>query len=57
MNSATAFATSAATLRPLVQYGEQQDKEATVMKCGNCHGADGNGAWLLAARAAADFAK
>jgi len=27
------------------------------MKCGNCHGADGNGAWLLAARAAADFAK
>lgn len=27
------------------------------MKCGNCHGANGNGAWLLAVRAATDFAK
>jgi hypothetical protein len=42
-------------LRLLVQYGEQQDKEANLMKCGNCHGA--NGAWLLVARVAADFAK
>ncbi|MEJ2267026.1 MAG: hypothetical protein P8X95_26570 [Anaerolineales bacterium] len=33
MIPATAFANTAATLRPLVQYGEQQDKEATVMKC------------------------
>jgi hypothetical protein len=57
MNSATAFATTATTLRPLVRYGEQQDKEANMMKCGNCHGADSNGAWLLAAHAAADFAK
>jgi hypothetical protein len=41
--------------RPLVQHSEQQDKEAIVIKCGNCHGT--NGAWLLAAHAAADFAK
>jgi hypothetical protein len=27
------------------------------MKCGNCHGDNGNGVWLLAARAAANFAK
>jgi hypothetical protein len=45
MNSATAFATTAAILQPLVQYGEQQDKEATVMKCGICYGANGSGAF------------
>jgi hypothetical protein len=35
----------------------QQDKEATVMKCGICYGGNGNGVWLQVGRAAADFAK
>jgi hypothetical protein len=57
MNSATAFATTTATLQPLVQYGGRQDKEATVMKWGVCYGANDNSAWLLAGRVAVDFAK
>lgn len=48
--------TASATFLSLVQYGEQKYKEAATMKCGVCHGADGNGAFPLKARTAADFA-
>jgi cytochrome c553 len=52
----SAATTASATLMTLVQYGEQKYKDTTTMKCGACHGADGKGAFPLAARTAADLA-
>jgi cellulose 1,4-beta-cellobiosidase len=56
-SGASASTTAPATLLTLVQYGEQQYKEATVMKCAKCHGADGkSGGWPLANRTVSEFA-